>query len=66
MSINAPNINALLCNGPIGCANGSGDQVDPLDTPELPAALGPTDRAQTYNGPFEECPVEEVDHPVQT
>lgn len=30
--------------------------------PAKPAAIEPTDRAKTYNGPFEDCPLEEVEH----
>ena len=36
----------------------------PLVRPNLPSLVTPTDRAKTYNGPFDECPLEEVEHPI--
>lgn len=36
----------------------------PTVRPTLPDQITPTDRAKTYNGPFEECPIEEVEHPI--
>lgn len=65
-TINARRINAFVCGvmpGPGGgCENPAGTPVDRLESPELPQFLEPTDRGTTYNGPFEECPVEEVEH----
>lgn len=37
--------------------------IQPVAYPTLPPQLEPTDRGKTYNGPFEPCPVEEVEHP---
>jgi len=33
-----------------------------LPKPSKPEVVEPTDRAKTYNGPYEDCPVEEVEH----
>jgi hypothetical protein len=47
-----------------GCPQPGGTRVGRLRPPTLPRALEPTDRGKTYNGPFEECPLEEVEHPL--
>jgi len=47
-----------------GCQRPGGVRVAPQDSPTLPNQLEPTDRGQTYNEPFEECPVDEVEHPT--
>jgi len=68
-TINAARVQAFICGvfpGPgAGCANPSGAQVEPVIPPEIPDIIEPTDRAKTYNEPFEECPKDEVEHPVE-
>lgn len=68
-TLNAARVNAWICGvfpGPgAGCANSSGESVDPIELPQLPMKIEPSDRAKTYNEPFEECPSDEVEHPIQ-
>lgn len=45
---------------PFGFATGRGGVSKPI----LPDPIEPTDRAKTYNAPFEECPREEIEHPT--
>jgi hypothetical protein len=47
-----------------GCKRPGGARVGKPDNPEVPDKIEPEDRAKTYNEPFEECPKEEVEHPV--
>jgi len=65
-TINASRINAFVCGvfpGPgAGCPNPSGESVDTISPPSLPDKIEPTDRAAVYNEPFEECPIDEVEH----
>ncbi len=69
VSFNGPRVNAFLCGafpGPgAGCPNPGGDTVDRIDRPELPKSTQPKDRGKTYNGPFEECPENEVEHEIR-
>ena len=39
-----------------------GDTVERIVRPIQPEQLEPKDRGRTYNGPFEECPRDEVEH----
>lgn len=47
-----------------GCPRPGAARVGRMGLPTLPPVLEPLDRGQTYNGPFEECPREEVEHPT--
>jgi len=44
--------------------NPGGAVVNKIPMPEVPKQLEPVDRAKSYNVPFEECPREEVEHPI--
>lgn len=39
-----------------------GATIDRIDNTILPEILEPKDRGEVYNQPFEECPIEEVEH----
>lgn len=41
-----------------------GKPLEDLQRPEAPATIEPDDRARIYNGPVEECPRDEVEHPT--
>lgn len=41
-----------------------GSRVTPLKPTSPPSTLEPDDRGKTYNGPFVECPINEVEHPI--
>ena len=48
-------------------SEGSASVISPpslanLPKPTTPEKIEPTDRAKTYNGPYEDCPIEEVEH----
>lgn len=43
-----------------------GQTVTAPTKPDIPEMVEPDDRGKTYNGPFEECPIEEVEHPDTT
>lgn len=45
---------------PADIAEPAGDLITPIVPP-----IEPTDRAKTYNEPFEECPIEEVEHKIE-
>lgn len=45
--------------------NPGGAAVNAIKAPQLPSQLEPRDRAKTYNEPFEECPRDEVEHPIK-
>lgn len=64
--VNADRVNAILTNAKPGDGAGAsaagGLRFNFQARPVLPKVLGPRDRAKTYNEPFEECPVEEVEH----
>lgn len=47
-----------------GRSHSSGEQVGFLQPPAVPAKIEPSDRAKTYNGPFQECPQNEVEHKI--
>lgn len=47
-----------------GCQRPGGARVGTVPIPELPTKLEPTDRGQTYNEPFENCPRDEIEHPT--
>ncbi len=47
-----------------GCERPGGIRVGRTDPPDLPKKLEPMDRGQIYNGPFEECPRSEIEHPT--
>lgn len=68
-TIHAERINAYVCGvmpGPGGgCPNPAGVAIDRIESPTPPEFLEPTDRGVTYNGPFEECPQEEVEHEIR-
>jgi hypothetical protein len=40
-------------------------EVTSVQRPTPPQLVEPTDRGKTYNGPFDECPIQEVEHPRQ-
>lgn len=69
-TIHAERINAYVCGvmpgGGGGCPNPAGTAVDRIDPPSPPELREPSDRGVTYNGPFEECPKEEVEHEIRT
>jgi hypothetical protein len=54
-----PSVNAFICGvlpGPgAGCPSPGGDVVNRIPRPALPTKREPTDRAKTYNKPFEEA-----------
>ena len=58
-TFHGPKVNAFICGvfpGPgAGCPNPGGETVDRIERPELPQKLEPTDRAKTYNEPFEKA-----------
>jgi hypothetical protein len=68
-NLNAPQVNAFLSGafpGPgAGRRRTGGISVPETEAPTVPEFLEPTDRGQTYNGPFEECPREEVEHEIR-
>lgn len=68
-NFNGPRVNAFICGvfpGPGGgCPNPGGVTVDRIPRPILPTTREPKDRGKTYNGPFEECPREEVEHEIR-
>lgn len=41
-----------------------GEPLVDLNRPDTPTSIEPDDRAKIYNGPIEECPREEVEHPI--
>lgn len=47
-----------------GCPRPGGDRVGRVPFPAVPNKIEPEDRAATYNGPFDECPQDEVEHPL--
>lgn len=67
--LNGPEVRAFVCGvfpGPgAGCPNPGGSIVDRIRRPILPSIREPKDRGKTYNGPFEECPKEEVEHEIR-
>lgn len=42
-----------------------GQRIASLTRPVAPDLVEPNDRATLYNGPFAECPRDEVEHPIQ-
>lgn len=42
-----------------------GVEIERLEPPQLPENIEPKDRGKTYNGPFEECPISEVEHEIR-
>jgi hypothetical protein len=68
-TFNAPQVNAFLTGAFPGPGAGrprvGGISVPDSNAPEVPELIEPTDRGQTYNGPFEECPREEVEHEIR-
>jgi hypothetical protein len=66
-NINAKRVHAFFpgvrAGSGAGKENPAGAQARTIQKPELPNILEPDDRGKTYNGPFEECPKEEVEHP---
>jgi len=67
-TINAQEMNALFngtMGGPgAGTPTPGGEEIDPLPPIETPEIIEPEDRGETYNGPFEECPRDEIEHPL--
>jgi len=52
--------------GPGAGTNSPGGQaVSKHNPPTIPSIIEPNDRGETYNGPFEECPIEEVEHSIR-
>ena len=58
-TFHGPKVNAFICGvfpGPgAGCSNSGGETVDRIPRPDLPQKREPTDRAKTYNKPFEKA-----------
>lgn len=46
-----------------GTPRSGGVSITRLTRPKLPDIIQPSDRAKTYNSPFEECPQDEIEHP---
>lgn len=67
--INAARVNAFICGvwpGPgAGCPNPGGVAVERIPRPVPPTSREPRDRGKTYNGPFRECPRDEVEHEIR-
>ncbi len=67
--VNAERVNAFLPSaapGPgAGASAAGGIRYGFFTKPQLPAVIEPTDRAKTYNEPFDECPRDEIEHPIQ-
>lgn len=71
LPVDAPEMNALFCNTKPGSGGGcpgqgGGQEVGPLSPPLKPAVIAPDDRGATYNGPFKDCPREEISPPDVT
>ena len=68
-AIHATRVNAYLPGtmpGPgAGRPDPQGVDVDRVEAPKRPKVIEPTDRAKTYNQPYEACPVDEVEHPLK-
>lgn len=62
-------VNAMICGvmpgDGGGCPRPGGLPVERLLRPAPPSTVEPKDRGATYNGPFEECPREEVEHEIR-
>lgn len=67
-------INGSVCNAFIpgvkpgdgaGAASPGGSSPASVSTPTIPSVIEPTDRAKTYNEPFEVCPRDEIQHPIK-
>jgi hypothetical protein len=43
----------------------SAPAISKIKIPDVPEHIEPTDRGKTYNGAFEECPIEEVEHQLE-
>jgi hypothetical protein len=58
-TFHGPKVNAFICGvfpGPgAGCPNPGGEVVERVQRPQLPSKREPTDRAKTYNKPFEKA-----------
>lgn len=67
-NINAQAVRAFIPGVRAGSGAGKprprGLEVQRIDLPEKPSMIEPIDRAVTFNGPFIECPKEEVEHPL--
>lgn len=65
-TIDADELNAYVCGvmpGPGGgCRSPSGAAVPFVQNPQIPNPIEPSDRAKTYNKPYQECPKDEVEH----
>lgn len=66
---NGPRVNAFICGvfpGPGGgCPRPGGASVERVERSIPPNPIEPKDRGESYNGPFEECPREEVEHQIR-
>ena len=67
--VNAQRVNAILTNAKPGNGAGAsaagGLRFNFFNKPVLPKMIEPTDRAKTYNEPFEVCPKDEIEHPIK-
>lgn len=57
--------NAAIACKSLKLKSPGGSRVAPLKPTSPPSTFEPDDRAKTYNGPFEECPINEVEHNIQ-
>jgi len=67
-TINAKEVNAYINGVMPGPGGGSprpgGSSVQYVLPPVLPSKIEPNDRGKTYNGPYKECPIDEVEHKI--
>lgn len=65
-NIHARKVNAYFpgvkSGGGAGKEDPGGASAKQIEKPELPEFVEPDDRGKTYNEPFEECSIEEVEH----
>lgn len=47
-----------------GCQRPGGARVSKGQSPTMPVKIEPVDRGQTYNEPFDDCPKNEIEHPI--
>lgn len=68
-NINAAVVHAFFpgtkAGGGAGTASPGGSATYTVSVPPVPSTLEPTDRAKTYNAPFEVCPRDEIQHPIK-
>ncbi len=57
-------LKCVKVHGALNKSQPGGVRVVKVAVPQLPAFREPTDRGKTYNGPFEACPLDEIQHPT--